>query len=118
MATDPRLAFEKLRLALDEFHAAAVTYRDADAPEVMRYANRLADAYIMYDDSLFTHYGIEAPFDTFDEDDFYDDDLDDVDDDDDFDDDDFDDEEDDFDDDDDDLDDYDEDDEDDEDEEL
>ncbi|WP_216452354.1 hypothetical protein [Arcanobacterium phocae] len=109
MATDPRLAFEKLRLALDEFHAAAVTYRDADAPEVMRYANRLADAYIMYDDSLFTHYGIEAPFDTFDEDDFYDDDLDDVDDEDDFDDDDddFDDEFDD--DDDDDLDDYDED---------
>lgn len=75
MVTDPRLAFEKLRFALEEFHAAAVSYRDPDAPEVLRCSEALADAYIMYDDTLFTHFGIEAPFDTFDDEDFEDDDI-------------------------------------------
>ncbi|USR78676.1 DNA primase [Arcanobacterium pinnipediorum] len=74
MATDPRLAYEKLRYALEEFHSAALTYQDADAPEVLRRAQKLTDAYIVYDDSLFTHYGIEAPFDTFDDEDEFDED--------------------------------------------
>ncbi|QRV01413.1 DNA primase [Arcanobacterium phocisimile] len=99
MATDPRLAYEKLRYALEEFHSAALTYQDPDAPELLRRSQQLADAYIVYDDSLFTHYGIEAPFDTFEDEEDLEEDLEEEYDDDefdeDFDDDDFDDDEDD-----------------------
>lgn len=66
---DPRNAFHHLMQAWEEFHAAVVETEDADAPRVMRACERLADAYTVYDDVLFTHYGVEAPFDTYDVDD-------------------------------------------------
>lgn len=74
MATDPRRAFQALIQAWEEFHAAVIDTEDAEAPRVLRASERLADAYTIYDDVLFTSFGVEAPFDTYD--DFDDDDSD------------------------------------------
>ncbi|MCI5825059.1 MAG: DNA primase [Arcanobacterium sp.] len=73
MAIDPHSAFEALIEAWQEFHAAVMETEDGEAPRVLRAADRLSDAYTVYDDVLFTSYGVEAPFDTFDEDDDIDD---------------------------------------------
>ncbi|MBM7825364.1 hypothetical protein JOD55_001191 [Arcanobacterium pluranimalium] len=88
MAIDPNTAYARLASALDDFHSAVTQFADADAPAVLRAADLLADAYTVYDDALFTQYGIEAPFDTYAEDDFeefdddeFDDDFDELDDD-------------------------------------
>lgn len=75
MAMNLNSAFARLQHALEEFHAAALTHEDPDAPAVVHAANVLADAYTIYDDALFRQCGVEAPFDTFD--DFDEDDLDD-----------------------------------------
>ncbi|MFC5370168.1 hypothetical protein [Arcanobacterium bovis] len=79
MAIDPNTAYARLASALDDFHSAVTQFADADAPAVLRAADLLADAYTVYDDALFTQYGIEAPFDTYADDDFedFDDELDD-----------------------------------------
>lgn len=62
-------ALSRLIQALEEFHAAAMRYEDPEAPQVLRASAALSDAYIVYDDALFTQFGVEAPLDTFDVDD-------------------------------------------------
>lgn len=71
MATDPRNAFQLLIRAWEEFHAAVLDTEEAEAPRMLKASERLADAYTVYDDVIFTNYGIEAPFDTYDVDDEY-----------------------------------------------
>ena len=67
MTVDPHSAFQALINAWEEFHSAVIDTEDGDAPRVLRASDRLADAYTMYDDILFTTYGVEAPFDTYDD---------------------------------------------------
>lgn len=98
MATDITSAFNQFQSAFAEFHSAVVQFQDPDAPAVLRAIDQLADAYTIYDDVIFTEYGVEAPFDTFvdeygENDDFADEDEDDIED---YDDEDFDDFDDDF----------------------
>lgn len=69
MATDINSAFTRLQNALEEFHSAVIQFQDSEAPAVLRAVDHLADAYTVYDDAIFTEYGVEAPFDTFSEDD-------------------------------------------------
>lgn len=76
MAIDPQTALNRLVHALEGFHSAVESAQDPDAPSVLRASDRLADAYTVYDDAIFTQFGVEAPFDTYSDDD-YDDDLDD-----------------------------------------
>ncbi len=76
MATDPRRAFQALIQAWEEFHAAVIDTEDSETPRVLRASERLADAYTVYDDVIFTNFGVEAPFDTYDDEDFDDDDID------------------------------------------
>ncbi len=86
MTNDPRSALNRLIAALEAHLDAAVTGDDR-SPAVVAAESALQDAFIAYDDVLFTNYGIELPFDTFDadeEDDDYDDDDDDYDEDDDY----------------------------------
>lgn len=76
MTNDPRSALNRLIAALEAHLDAAVTGDDR-SPAVVAAESALQDAFIAYDDVLFTAYGIELPFDTFDadeEDDDYDDD--------------------------------------------
>lgn len=68
MAIDPQAAFDKLMSALEAFHYVATTVKDPESPEFIRASDRLADAYIIYDDLLLTRFGVEAPFDTFSDD--------------------------------------------------
>ncbi|MDP9805526.1 hypothetical protein J2S70_000108 [Trueperella bonasi] len=111
MANETHVAFERLIFALQEFNAVAISAHDPEDPSVISAADALADAYTLYDDAIYTQYGVDTPLDTYDDfdDDHDDDDLDDDFDDDDDDEDDFADDEydDDFDDDDDDEDDFD-----------
>lgn len=69
MATDPQMAFNRLANALEHFHNTVMEFQDADAPAVLRAADQLQDAYIVYDDVIFTQFDVEAPFDTYAEDD-------------------------------------------------
>ena len=101
MTNDPRSALNRL-IAAFEAHLDAAATGDEFSPAVVSAENALQDAFFTYDDSLFTAYGIELPFEAFDsdsDDEDYDDDGDD--------DEDYDDEEDDYDDDGDDDEDYD-----------
>ena len=68
MATDPRLALVRLVDALENFHEIASSTDDPEASAVFEAADRLSDAYIVYDDVMFTQYGVELPFDLFDDD--------------------------------------------------
>lgn len=117
MDLDPRAALDRFIDALTTHYEAIVSTQDPESAAVLLASEVLEEAFIAYDDSLFTHYDADIPFDVYDDDDD-DDDLDDDGDDDDLDDDDDHDDEDDDDDDDDldDEDDYDDDDEDDDDE--
>ncbi|MDO5724654.1 MAG: hypothetical protein Q4P33_09715, partial [Flaviflexus sp.] len=63
MDTDPRSALERLMGALEDLHTAASATKDPDAPSVIEASSRLADAYIIYDDAIYTNYGVELPFD-------------------------------------------------------
>ena len=58
-------AFERLVHALEEFHATAIAASDPESPAVLAAADDLADAYTLYDDALFTEYGVDAPLDTY-----------------------------------------------------
>ena len=78
---NPRSALDRLIGALEAFHLAASTAQDPSAPSVAEAADALADAYIVYDDVVFTGYGVEAPLDVYGDDDDYDEDFDDLDDD-------------------------------------
>lgn len=53
--------------------------RDPDAAPVLRTSSTLADAFDTYDDALFTAYGVDTPFDVYEDDDEDDDDEDDLD---------------------------------------
>ena len=83
MTNDPRSALNRL-IAAFEAHLDAAATGDELSPAVVAAENALQDAFFTYDDSLFTAYGIELPFEAFDSDgDDEDDDDDDYDDDDD-----------------------------------
>ncbi|ACQ80502.1 conserved hypothetical protein [Beutenbergia cavernae DSM 12333] len=75
MATDPRAALDRLFAAFEAHLDAARAARDADAPVVLSAQAALADAFDTYDDALFRSYGVDTPFDIY-EDDDEDDDLD------------------------------------------
>ncbi len=78
MSTDPRAALDRLVAAFESHLEAARSSRDPDAATVVDAAGTLADAFDTYDDALFTAYGVDTPFDVYDEDDdedFDDDDL-------------------------------------------
>ena len=77
MTNDPRSALNRL-IAAFEAHLDAAATGDELSPAVVAAENALQDAFFTYDDVLFTAYGIELPFDTYDGDDD-DDDIDDVD---------------------------------------
>lgn len=81
MAIDPRAALDRLIGALEDFHQVAVSAQDPDAPSVLETGDALADAYTVYDDVMFTQFGVELPLDVYstDEDDIEED-LDDEDD--------------------------------------
>ena len=74
---NPRSALDRLIGALEAFHLAASTAQDPSAPSVGEAADALADAYIVYDDVVFTKYGVEAPLDVYGDDEDYDEDFDD-----------------------------------------
>ena len=85
MTNDPRSALNRL-IAAFEAHLDAAATGDENSPAVVAAENALQDAFFTYDDVLFTAYGIELPFDTYDGDDddddiveIDDDDIDDVD---------------------------------------
>ncbi|ARD41762.1 DNA primase [Actinomyces gaoshouyii] len=82
MTNDPRSALNRL-IAAFEAHLDAAATGDENSPAVVAAENALQDAFFTYDDVLFTAYGIELPFDTYDGDDDDDDIIDDDDEDDD-----------------------------------
>lgn len=69
MATDPRAALDRLVAAFEVHLDAARTARDPDADAVVTAAGTLADAFDTYDDALFRAYGVDTPFDVYDDDD-------------------------------------------------
>ena len=76
MTNDPRSALNRL-IAAFEAHLDAAATGDELSPAVVAAENALQDAFYTYDDSLFTAYGIELPFEAFDSDGDDDDDEDD-----------------------------------------
>ncbi|TNM70220.1 hypothetical protein FHN55_00575 [Streptomyces sp. NP160] len=87
MATDPRAALDRLVAALEAHLAAAQRRHGDDDPAVEAAYTALADAFEVYEESLYTAYEEVTPFELFDEDDEDEDDLDEDDEDDDLDDD-------------------------------
>lgn len=75
MAVDLQTAYTRLVNALEEFHSSVLEFSDAEAPAVLRATDHLVDAYTVYDDAIFTQYGVEMPFDTYADDDDDDDDY-------------------------------------------
>lgn len=70
MEIDPRAALDRFIEALNAHYEAAVHAQDPDAPAVISAAVTLEDAFVTYDDALYTHYDVDLPFDIFgDEDD-------------------------------------------------
>ena len=67
MTNDPRSALNRL-IAAFEAHLDAAATGDELSPAVVAAENPLQDAFFTYDDSLFTAYGIELPFEAFDSD--------------------------------------------------
>lgn len=67
MTNDPRSALNRL-IAAFEAHLDAAATGDETSPAVVAAEDALQDAFFTYDDALFTAYGIELPFDTFDSD--------------------------------------------------
>jgi len=67
MTNDPRSALNRL-IAAFEAHLDAAATGDELSQAVVAAENALQDAFFTYDDSLFTAYGIELPFEAFDSD--------------------------------------------------
>ena len=67
MTNDPRSALNRL-IAAFEAHLDAAATGDELSPAVVAAENALQDAFFTYDDSLFTAYGMELPFEAFDSD--------------------------------------------------
>ena len=80
MSTDPRAALSRLIAAFEAHYDAVAAIHDEDSPIVVAATQNLADAFDTYDDALMTTFGVDTPFDIYDDDD-YDDDYDDGDDD-------------------------------------
>lgn len=76
MATDPRAALDRLVAAFETHFEAARTSQDPDSDAVLDASATLADAFDTYDDALFTAFGVDTPFDVYDDGD--EDDLDDL----------------------------------------
>ena len=74
MSTDPRAALDRLLAAFEAHHDAVAAAQDEDAPVVIAAAQTLADSFDTYDDALLTSYGVDTPFDIYDDDDDFDDD--------------------------------------------
>jgi len=77
MEIDPRAALDRFIEALNAHYEAAVHAQDPDAPAVISAAVTLEDAFVTYDDALYTHYDVDLPFDIFGDDDEDEDDEDD-----------------------------------------
>lgn len=80
MTTDPRVALGALVAALQTHLELTVERRGEDDPRVVAAYQRIADAFVAYDDALLDAYGEVTPLDIYSEDD--EDDEDDLDDDD------------------------------------
>ena len=78
METDPRTALDRLIGALEAFHDTAALTRDPDADSVLEAMDKLADAYTIYDDAVYTSFGVELPLDIYEDDEDDDDDDDDI----------------------------------------
>ncbi|WP_346958089.1 hypothetical protein [uncultured Arthrobacter sp.] len=79
MSIDPRVALQSLTSALEEHLAAAAARRGDGDPAVEAAFFAVADAFEVYDDSLYEAYGEVTPLEVIDEEDD-DDDSEDVDD--------------------------------------
>ncbi len=77
MSIDPRVALESLTAALEEHLAAAASRRGDGDPAVEAAFFAVADAFEVYDDSLYEEYGEVTPLQVIDEDEDEDEDLDD-----------------------------------------
>lgn len=77
MDIDPRAALDRLVEALTTHYEAVVTTQDSESPAVLRATEVLEEAFVAYDDSLFTHFDADLPFDIYDDEDADDDDDDD-----------------------------------------
>lgn len=77
MDIDPRAALDRFIEALSSHYEAVVSTQDPDSPAVLRAAAVLAESFVAYDDSLFTHFDADLPFDVYDDDDYDADELDD-----------------------------------------
>ena len=74
MSIDPRVALQSLTSALEEQLAAAASKRGDGDPAVEAAFFAVADAFEVYDDSLYEAYGEVTPLEVLDEDDDEDDD--------------------------------------------
>ncbi|WP_127841973.1 DNA primase [Actinomyces wuliandei] len=66
MTNDPRSALNRL-IAAFEAHLDAAATGDELSPAVVAAESTLQDAFFTYDDALFTAFGIELPFDAYDD---------------------------------------------------
>lgn len=66
MSTQPRDALNRLIAAL-EYHFDAAQSGPGDSDAVEAAEQRLCDAFVAYDDSLFTRFGVDLPFDLVDD---------------------------------------------------
>ncbi len=67
MDIDPRAALDRFIEALTSHHEAVSSTQDPDSPAVLRATEVLIEAFVAYDDSLFTHYDADLPFDVYDD---------------------------------------------------
>lgn len=74
MDIDPRAALDRFIEALTTHYDAVVSTQDPESPAVLRAAEVLEESFVAYDDSLFTHFDADLPFDIYDDDDDDDDD--------------------------------------------
>lgn len=82
MTADPRAALSTLVAALQTHLETAAVRRGEEDPAVVEAYERVAVAFLAYDDALMETYGEVTPLEVYDEDDDFDDDFDDDDDDD------------------------------------
>jgi len=73
MSIDPRVALQSLTAALEEHLAAAAARRGDGDPAVEAAFFAVADAFEVYDDSLYEAYGEVTPLEVIDEEDDEDD---------------------------------------------
>lgn len=69
MSTDPRVALGALVAALETHLELTIERRGEDDPRVVAAYQRIADAFVSYDDALLDAYGEVTPLDIYSEDD-------------------------------------------------